>query len=151
MKNGFKVLISAAAGLAYGLFFAQKSGKKLRSEIKNSETPGKTFIEEFKKMINESGSEISTVVKNSKEIQDLLKSGKVQFEEFIKTVRDLGDEASENAKDEIETLAKNAKKSAGELKGKVQKVGKEGKKVKKNFENKLEKEVKNIVKKFNKK
>ncbi len=147
MKNGFKVFVSVVAGFAYGLFFAQKSGKELRSELKKSDVPGKKFLEELKKMINESSDEISSVVKKSPEIQDLLKSGKVQFNEFVKIVRELGDETSKTTKEEIENLAKNAKNSVEKLKKNVEKKGTV---IKKKIENKLEKEVKTIAKKLKK-
>lgn len=132
-----KTLVTAAAGVAYGMFFAQKSGKKLREEISEAKNPGKVLFDHIKKMAEESGSAAKGWAKESQELQEVLKSGKAQFHHIVDGAEDLGKEGIKQMKVHFEELSKNAQDAIKELE-------KRGGK----FKNEVEKEVKTIAKKI---
>ena len=65
MRGVFKFLFSVTIGALWGMFFAQKPGKKLRSEIKKSNEPGKLIFRELQAMTKDSSEEVKHFVKNS--------------------------------------------------------------------------------------
>ena len=146
----FKTVFALGAGVLGGLLFAQKPGKKLRSELSKSEKPLETLLAELKKV----GTEVSDLAKNSEDLQKVLQSGKSQFESFVQAVGELGDEASESARAELENLSQNAKKAADDLKKTASKKAESAKKsvekqVKKSSKV-LEKKAKIVAKKIQK-
>ena len=138
-----KFLFSATIGLLYGMLFAQKSGKKFRSELGKSEHPGELLLKELGKIASESGETATEWAKNSEELQKVLETGKDQFDALVEGVKGLGEGASEAAQEELEKLAENAKDAAKKLKKTA------GKKATR-FKNKLQKEVKTIAKRLRK-
>jgi gas vesicle protein len=137
MRGLIKFILSATVGLAYGLLFAQKSGKKFRSELAKSKNKGETLVKELQKIDEEARGSISEWAKNSEDLQRVMETGKEQFDVFVEKVKDLGDDVAEVAEQELETIAKNAKNAANELKKKAKAEG--------------EKVVKKVVKKVQKK
>ncbi len=125
MKGFFKFLFSATIGLAYGLLFAQKSGKKFREELRTSSHPGKMLLGELKKIDHEARGTVADWAKNSKELQEVLETGKHQFDIFVEKVSVLGHDAAEVAEKELESLSHNAKKAAEELKKQMKSKGAE--------------------------
>jgi len=116
-------MLSATVGLAYGLLFAQKSGKKFRSELSKSINKGETLLKEIQKIDEEARGSISEWAKNSEDLQRVMETGKEQFDVFVEKVKDLGEDVAEVAEQELETMAKNAKDAATELKKKAKKEG----------------------------
>lgn len=49
MKKLLSLLFGLSAGYVAGIFFAQKSGKELRKELKKSKTPLEDLFNELKK------------------------------------------------------------------------------------------------------
>ena len=151
-------MLSATVGLAYGLLFAQKSGKKFRSELSKSKNKGETLLKELQKIDEEARGSISDWAQNSEDLQRVMETGKEQFDVFVEKVKDLGEDAAEVAEKELESMAKNAKDAADKLKRKAKT---EGKKVMKKVEKKTavvkkkavkpaKKAVKKVVKKIKK-
>jgi len=116
-------MLSATVGLAYGLLFAQKSGKKFRTELSKSVNKGETLLKEIQKIDEEARGSISEWAKNSEDLQRVMETGKEQFDVFVEKVKDLGEDVAEVAEQELETMAKNAKDAATELKKKAKKEG----------------------------
>ena len=138
-------MLSATVGLAYGLLFAQKSGKKFREQLSNSKNKGETLIKELQKIDEEARGSIAEWAKNSEDLQNVIVTGKEQFDVFVEKVKDLGEEVAEVAEQELETMAKNATTAANQLKKKaVKKVQEKVSEVKKTA---VKKVVKKTVKK----
>ena len=151
-------MLSATVGLAYGLLFAQKSGKKFRAELANSEKKGEMLLKELKKIDEDARGSISDWAKNSEDLQRVLETGKEQFDVFVEKVKDLGEDVAEVAEQELETMAKNAKTAANQLKKSAKTEGtKVAKKVvakakaKMPAKKPIKKTVKKVVKKTTKK
>jgi gas vesicle protein len=155
MRGLLKILVSATVGLAYGLLFAQKSGKKFRTELSHSKNKGETLINELQKIDQEARGSIAEWARNSEDLQNVLATGKEQFDVFVEKVKDLGEDVAEVAEQELETMAKNAKTAADQLKKKATKEGKKViKKVQKKsatVKKKAVKKTKKVVKKVTKK
>ncbi len=140
MKHLFKFLFSASLGAMYGLFFAQKSGKKLRDDLKKSKTPGKKLLNELKEVASESGKEASDWAENSEELQKLLNEARTYFDSLVEKSKDVSTAATGRVEDEFLELSEKAAEAAKRLKkSATQKTVK--------FKNELEKEVKTIAKK----
>lgn len=154
MKGLFKFLFAATFGAMYGLLFAQKSGKKLRADLKKSENPFKTLLEEGRKIEKESREVFMDWAENCEELQQLLATGKTQFNSFVDQAKDLSTEGKEKAQKKLEELSANAKKAADELKKaatkKVESIKKEVKSQGVKFKNNIEEGVKTIAKKMDK-
>lgn len=116
MKGLFRLAVGAVAGIAYGLIFAQKSGKDLRKQLKKSENPALDLLEEFKKTGEESGTIVKEWVDGSEELQGVIATGKEQFHNLTEQAKSLGKEATESLAHEMEELAHNASDSAKKLK-----------------------------------
>ncbi|MCF7812321.1 hypothetical protein K9M59_01835 [Candidatus Gracilibacteria bacterium] len=151
MKGFLKFLASATVGLFYGLLFAQKPGKKLRSELQKSDNPAKILFHELKNVDIDARDSFVKWAKNSEELQEVIQSGREQFDSLVKAVKSLGDEAVEAAEKELEKVSENAQKAAKELRQEMQKKGaafkkKASTKAKKKSEA-IKKDVKTIAKK----
>jgi len=116
MKRLAGIIVGAIGGLAYGLFFAQKSGKEFRNQLKDSENPLADFLDELKKTGEESGTIVKHYVEGSEELQGVIVSGKEQFENLTDKAKTLSKEATENLAKELDLLSKNAADSANKLK-----------------------------------
>lgn len=116
MKGLFRLAVGAVAGLAYGLFFAQKSGKDLRKQLKKSENPAMDLLTELKKTGEESGTIVKQWVEGSEELQGVIATGKEQFVNLTEQAKSLSKEATESLAAELEGLARNAADSAKKLK-----------------------------------
>jgi gas vesicle protein len=139
MKRLFGFLFSAFLGTLYGLFFAQKSGRKLRMELKKSATPGRDLLNELKVVASESGKEAVDWAENSEELQRLLEEARAYFDELLKKSKDMTDTTAEYLGEEFEELSERAAAAAKKVKeSATKKVSK--------FKNELEKEVKSVTK-----
>ncbi len=169
MKGLLRFLFSITIGLVYGLFFAQKPGKNLRTELKKSKSPATDLFKELKSVDKEALSSFSDWAKDSEELQKVLESGKEQFDVFVDKVKELGKDAAEVAGKELEEMSVNVKKAAVKLKSQAVKEGTKVKKTAtklkkkaikkgttmkktatkkvKSFKNELDKKVKKTVKK----
>ncbi len=154
MKGLLKFLFAATFGALYGLLFAQKSGKKLRSDLRKSENPFKILLEEGKKMEKESREVFMDWADNCDELQQLLITGKTQFNNFVDQAKHLSEEGKGKAQKKLEELSENVKSAISELRktsiGKVESVKKDTKEKGAKFKNELKKEVKTIAKKMDK-
>ena len=121
MKGFIKFLFAATIGALYGMLFAQKPGKKLRSDLKKSDNPWKTLFEEGKKVDLEARDFVMDWAENSKELQTVIDSGKKQFDNFVEGAKELSEEGKELAQEKLNKLSKNAKQAADELKEKATK------------------------------
>ncbi len=159
MRGFLKFVLSATVGLAYGLLFAQKSGKKFRSELSHSTNKGETLLNELQKIDQEARGSIAEWARNSEDLQNVLATGKEQFDVFVEKVKDLGEDVAEVAEQELETMAQNAKTAAAQLKKKamgegkkvMKKVQKKSTVMKKRAVKKTKKVVKKVAKKVTKK
>ncbi len=116
MRGFIKFLFAATIGALYGMLFAQKPGKKLRSDLKKSDNIWKTLFEEGKKVDLEARDVILDWAKNSKELQTVISTGKDQFDNFVENAKELGLEGKELAQEKLEEVAQNAKEAAEKLK-----------------------------------
>lgn len=110
-----KNIITLAAGATVGLLFAQRSGKDLRDELVGSKDPWGIILKEAGLAGKEAKDSTIDWVKNSKELQEVITSGKGQFDEMVKGASAMGTETAEVAKAKLEELAKNAQAAAKEL------------------------------------
>ena len=106
MKGLLKFLFTITVGALYGALFAQKSGKKLRAELKKSKNPLKTLLEEGVQMDLEARDTISDIAKNSPALQNIINTGKEQFTDLVNQAKNMSSEQREKAKEkqEIETV-----------------------------------------------
>lgn len=125
MKNIIRFVFVFGLGLLYGLFFAQKSGKKLRTELSKSENPSKKLWEELRAVEKDSRECMVDWVEGSESLQKLVQGGKEQLDHFVESVHDLSDEAKVQAQKALEELSKNAKEAAQKLSAGSVKKGKD--------------------------
>lgn len=116
MKGFIKFLFAATVGALYGMLFAQKPGKKLRQDLKKSDNPWKTLFEEGKKVDLEARGFVTNWAENSKELQEVLSTGKEQFDDFVEGAKELTEEGKELAQEKLNELSENAKQAADNLK-----------------------------------
>ena len=137
-------MFSVSLGAIYGLFFAQKSGKRLRADLKKSKTPGKKLLDELKEVASESGKEAADWAENSEELQKLLNEARTYFDTLVEKSKDVSTVTAECVEEEFLELSEKAVAAAkGLKKSATEKTLK--------FKNELEKEVKTVVKKVVKK
>ena len=150
----FKFLFSVSLGALYGLFFAQKSGKKFREDLKKSKAPGKKFLDELKDVAVESGKETADWAENSEEVQKLLKESRVYFDTLVEKSKDMSSDAAGRVEEQFLELSERAAIAAKKVKAsaakKAVKVKVSAKKKTVKFKNELKKEVKTVVKKLKK-
>lgn len=153
------VLLGVKAGALLGVLFAQRSGKDLREKLKKSDNPFQTLLEEGWNIDKEIIREISSEVKNSESIQNIMQMGKEQFEDFVNASKDLSVKAKDGAIDRLHTIEKMAKESAKEIEKSAHKVAKdveektkevqkEVQKTARKFENELDTKIKAVKKKI---
>lgn len=144
MKRLFGLLFSVSLGALYGMFFAQKSGKKLRADISKAKNPGKQLLEELKNVASESGKEAADWAENSEELQRLLNEAHKYFDELMEQSKIVGGAAADTVGEELAELSVQAAAAAKKVKKTtVKKASK--------FKNQLEKDVKKKVKVIKKK
>lgn len=126
MQGLFKVLIGAAAGVVYGLFFAQKSGKQLRKDIGKAEDPSKPLVEALKgsfkdfSVTSKDWYETSPAVQKVKDkAAEGLDQAKAKLGEEASKLKDKATEAAEKAQSEAGDLAAAAKEKAGKFKNDI--------------------------------
>lgn len=144
MKRFFGFLFSASLGAMYGLFFAQKSGKKLRSDLQKSSNPTKHLLEELKVVATESGKEAAEWAEKSAELQTLLDEARNYFDELVERSKGATDATAECLSEELAELGEKAAAAAKQVKSSAVKKATK-------FKNELEKEVKKEVKTIAKK
>jgi gas vesicle protein len=132
MKSIFKLFLSLTVGAVYGLFFAQKSGKKLRQELKTSKDPLKFVLTELGNAKDESKEIINGLIEKSEDLQTIIKTGKSQFDSFAELAKKGGEDAAKQAKQELKEVVKNAEEAIKKInKDDVEKAVKIIKEVKK--------------------
>ncbi len=158
MKKFFTFLFSASLGALYGLFFAQKSGKKLREDIRKSKNPGKKILNELKEVATESGKEAADWAENSEEVQKLLKEARKYFDTLVEKSKDMSAGAAEQVEEQFLELSERAAVAAKRVKASAEKKVKAtatkvktvAKKKATKFKNDLKKEAKTVAKKLKK-
>ena len=115
MKGLTKLIGGVVIGATYGLLFAQKPGKKLRSELAKSDNPLKTLFNEGIKADKEARDAAIQWAKNSEELQKVMTSGKDQFNAVVAAGKEMTDDARKEAQKKLEEVAANATKAAQEL------------------------------------
>lgn len=152
MKGILKFFFAVTFGAIYGLLFAQKPGKKLRSELKKSKEPLKILFEEGKKIEKEAREVFMDWAENCDELQQILATGKTQFTSFVEQGKKMTEDGKEKAIKKLEELSENAKKSAKELKKTVEEktndLQKEVKETSGKFQNQIKKGVRTIADKI---
>ncbi len=144
MKRLFGFLFSVSLGALYGVFFAQKSGKKLRADLKKSKNPGKDLLEELRSVATESGKEAADWAENSEDLQRLLTEAHKYFDELMEQSKVVSGAAADTVSEELAELGVQAAAAAEKVKkSAVKKVSK--------FKNELEKDVKKNIKVIKKK
>ncbi len=144
MKRLFGFLFSVSLGALYGVFFAQKSGKKLRSDLKRSKNPGKDLLGELKNVASESGKEATDWAENSEEVQNLLKEAHKYFDDLMEQSKIVRGAAADTVSEELAELGVQAAAAAKKVKKTTIKKATK-------FKNELEKDVKKSVKVIKKK
>ena len=139
MKRIFSFLFSVSLGALYGLFFAQKSGQKLRTDLRKSVNPGKDLLKELKTVATESGKEAAEWAENSVELQTLLDNARNYFDELVEKSKGVTDATAECLSEELAELGEKASLAAKQMKSSAVKKATK-------FKNELEKEVKKEVK-----
>jgi gas vesicle protein len=155
MKGLTKLIFGVMIGGVYGMLFAQKPGKKLRSELATSENPLKTLFSEGLKVDKEARSAAVEWAKNSEELQKVMTSGKDQFNAVVAAGKEMTDDARNEAQKKLEEVAANATKAAHELRDSAsQKLNRSSKKAtksiakaKKTASKKIDKTAKTVNKK----
>lgn len=149
-SSGFgllKFFFSITIGAIYGVLFARKSGKELRKEIRDSDTPVLTFFKELVSVDTGMLKEMTQWAKESEMLQDVMQKGTDQFDALVKQAKTLGTDASDRAREELEKLADNARGAAESL---AKDAKKQVKTVKKDAVKKVKKVKKDAVKKVSK-
>lgn len=128
-----KFVIGLLAGISAGLLFAPKAGKKFREELKTSDAKFTAFGNALADAAKDVGGEVRTLVE-SKDVQELLASGKESAEKLLNVLQQKSTELSEQAKkqlnDAVTTAAKKADGLRSAAKDKVNGVKKSGNKAK---------------------
>ncbi|HEY5714649.1 MAG TPA: YtxH domain-containing protein [Candidatus Gracilibacteria bacterium] len=106
MFSFIRFVVIGVAGVFGGMFFAQKSGKRLRKEIGESKHPFQKILKELQEASGESYATVKHWLEHSDEAQSLMKNGKETFKDVSAKVKELGKEAFEEAKNEIKALRK---------------------------------------------
>ena len=117
----FRWLIALVAGALYGVFFAQRKGQDLRAELKKSKNPFQTLWQEMTAVDKEARTTIGEYLEGCEDLQRLIADGKDQFNSFVKAATDLGEDAQKEAKQKLESLAKEAQTAASKIGTKVSK------------------------------
>jgi gas vesicle protein len=147
MKRFLGFLFSASLGALYGLFFAQKSGQKLRTDLKKSANPGKDLLKELKTVATESGKEAAEWAENSAELQTLLDEARNYFDELVEKSKGVSDATAECIGEELAELGEKAAAAAKKVKASATQ---QATKFKNELEKEVKKEVKTIAKKMKK-
>jgi gas vesicle protein len=121
MKSILRFLFAVTLGVLYGLFFAQKTGEKLRTDLKKSTHPCQDLFNELKSVDMEALGFVKDWAHNSDDIQKMVTVGKEQLNTVVKKANDVGGEAKQKALHALEELSKNAHEAAKELKEKATK------------------------------
>lgn len=125
MKHVLRFLFAMTIGVFYGLFFAQKSGKKLRSELAKSDTPYQKLFQELKAVDIEAYEYVRDWAHHSDDIQHVLDYGKDHFDHVVEKVNTLSGEAKEQAQKALEDFSKKAQEAAKKINAKAVQKGKE--------------------------
>ncbi len=115
MKGLVKIIFGMTLGAVYGMLFAQKPGKKLRTELSKSDNPLKLLFKEGMKMDLEARDTVVDWAKNSEDLKKVIDSGKTQFDAVVKNAKAMGEDAQKSAQKKLEEVAKNAQKAAADL------------------------------------
>ena len=116
-----KFLFALLAGVSAGILFAPKSGKKLREQLKNSDTRFTDFGNALVDATKDAGLEVQEFI-DSDDVKNVLASGKKTVEDFATVLDEKGSELSKKAQAELDTLVENAIKTAKEAKKSVSQV-----------------------------
>lgn len=143
MKRLLGFLVPASIGALYGLFFAQKSGSELRSDLKKSKTPTKDLMNELKNVTCESGKEAKEWAENSEELKKLLDDARAYFDDLVEKSKDLKEGTAEKVGAEFAELSQKAAEAAKKVKETATKNASK-------FKNEIEKEVKTVAEKVKK-
>jgi len=128
-----KFLFGLLAGISAGILFAPESGKKLRTRLKKSDAKFADFGEALLKAGKDASGEVKDLIE-SKEMQELLKSGKENADRFLTYAEEKGKDLSISAQKEFSALTEKALDHAEKAKNTVTKKAKT---VKKTVEKKL--------------
>lgn len=116
MKSLFRFMFTLIIGMLYGLFFAQKTGKKFRADIRQSKTPYKTVLDEMIAVDKEAIQTLKLWSEESEDVQNLLKNTQKHMDTLIEKTKDLTEEAQEKSLKALEELAEKTKKSIADIK-----------------------------------
>jgi gas vesicle protein len=141
-----KFIIGLLAGISAGILFAPKSGEKLRAELKKSDAKFNDFGKSLVDAASSAGTEVQTFLQ-SKEMQDILQSGKKSADDFLSFLEKKGGELSKTAQAELDNIVDSAIKTAKGTKKSAQKKANSVAKQVKSKADDVKKSVKKTVKK----
>ncbi len=98
-----KILLGLVAGISAGLLFAPKSGKILRKELRKSDAKFSAFGNALVDAAKDVGDEAKGVI-NSKDVQDLIASGKKSAEDLMALLETKSEEMSAKARQELDKV-----------------------------------------------
>ncbi len=108
-----KILFGLLAGISAGILFAPKSGKRLRTELRKSESKFSAFGQALLDAAKGVGDEAKGVL-DSKEVKDLIASGKKSAGDLVALLEAKSEEMSSKARKELEGVLNMAIKRADE-------------------------------------
>ena len=115
MKGLFKLIgavFTFQLGAVAAMLFAQRSGKSLRKDLQKSKNPLETLFKEGLKIDKEILKNVQDWAENSESIQEL----RDQLGEVKGQAKDMTDETRAEMQKKLETVSKEAKSAADDLK-----------------------------------
>ncbi len=98
-----KLLFGLIAGISAGLLFAPKSGKNLRKELRKSDSKFTAFGQALRDAAKDVGDEAKGVL-NSKDVQEMIASGKKSAEDLLALLETKSEEMSTKARKELDRV-----------------------------------------------
>ncbi len=155
-----KFIFGLLAGISAGILFAPKSGKRLREQLKKSNTRFTDFSNALLEAGKDAGSEVQEFIE-SDDMKSVLTSGRKTVEDFASVLEEKGGELSKKAQGELNKLVEDAigkaKKAKTVVEGKASEMKgaavKKAKNVKKTAEKKVttaKKSAKKVIRKVKK-
>lgn len=101
-----KFLVGVVSGIVAGLFFAPKSGKKMRNELKNSDDKINYLLNSFSEFAKDASQE-AKIILNSEEFKKVVESSKNEMEKVFNYLDEKRKNISQDTYDEVTKFCKD--------------------------------------------